>query len=170
MASGPLCSLGNAKTIRHDHIESPSPPTRQIRRQHWIADCADLCECHSDRAPFCFHAKLKRGSEIRQNQPNPRPPMLQPYREYRRRSDAASPTQSHRQSRAAAARSLWFRRRPLTATVAGHIAFLRVRTVRVERFALIRPLLRVVVPRDNCPVAQRGGVRGGNQRWPIRRA
>jgi len=35
---------------------------------------ADLCRSHSDQAPFCFHAKLKRGSEIRLNQPDPRLP------------------------------------------------------------------------------------------------
>src|SRR6476646_3762948 len=54
--------------------------------------------------------------------------------------------------------------------VAGLVAGLRVLRPRVERPALVRPLLAAVVARDDRPVAARGGSAGRHQRRPVRRA
>src|SRR6476661_2515922 len=55
-------------------------------------------------------------------------------------------------------------------TVTGLVAGLLVLHPRIERLALVRPLLAAVVARDDRPVGARGRAGCRHQRRPVRRA
>src|ERR1022692_889318 len=52
-------------------------------------------------------------------------------------------------------------------SVAGHVARFLILRPRVERFALVRPLLAAVVAGNDRPVARRLGIGRGHQRRPV---